>query len=636
MKPEPESAVQRARRKSASSDAPWWADKWSPPHRYDGVSRTAAYVTAKDGTKIATYRYLPSNLKSGDRIPAIIIITPYVSEIELTWLGKLVAPKSEQLKLVEKFARFGYATIFMDGRGSGASFGSKLASFMPAFLSDACDVVDWIVAQPWSNGKVGATGVSAVGLAAYWLAIGNHPAVKAIAPRFTSFDIFYDTHPGGLLISRFIQDIDGKVKLVDSNRLWEVPDTKLMRVITWLFAKSICPVDADRDRSLLNAAIFEHASNESLSIGIANAIFRDDQVADSNGAKMLDSQSPFAHLREIASSEVAVYLFAGWLDGAFSRAMLNSFQNLANPSKKIVIGPWNHGGAQNSGPSVRGKGTSKFDQASELARFFEFHLNGVDSGIAQEPPVHYFTMGAEMWKSASQWPPADASAVRLYFQERHGLSDTVPNSEGHDAYTVDFLASTGVRSRFGKHLTGDRLRVSYPDRRRWDERLLTYDSPVLSRDLEITGHPKLTLYVSSDCDDGAFLVYLEDVGPDGEVSNITDGVLSGRFRKISLEQPPYACPAPYRSLKRSDAMPIVPGEVMRLIIEVLPVAYLIAKGHRVRVALSGADRDNFPLLPPSTPPNWNVYWGGDKRASYIELPVIMPPGAAPSTRLFDK
>ncbi len=609
------------------SDAPWWTGSWTLPHRFDGLRREAAYVRARDGIEIATYRYLPANLKASDRIPAILIITPYISETEPTWLGKLIAPKSEQRELAETLARAGYATIFMDGRGSGASFGVRGSDLFAGFTNYACDVVDWIVAQPWSNGKVGSTGVSAVGLASYWLALGQHPAVKAIAPRFTSFDIFYDTHPGGLLTNRFIQDIDAKLKLMDTNQLWKLPDTGLLRTVAWFLVKGICPVDGDNDGSKLRAALAEHGRNGYLSADIAGAKFRDDQVPDATGKTMLDSQSMYRHLQELAASKVAVYLFAGWYDAAFCRAMINAYLNVANPSKKIVIGPWSHGGRQNSSPFVPGKGTRDFDQSQELVRFFDYHLRGEQNGIGEEAPVHYYTIGTETWTPSPQWPPQGTKPLRLYFDADRRLTDKTSAGDGVDTYKVDFSATTGLHSRFGKHLTGDRQRASYPDRRDQDKLLLIYDSPPLNRDLEITGHGHLTLHLTSDCEDGAFLAYLEDVWPDGTVYNITDGVLSAGFRKISTEAPPYINFAHHRTLTRADYAPLVPGRTTELIIDLSPISYVVAKGHRIRIALSGADRDNFPLLPPGRPPTWSVSRGG-AQASFIELPTLRAPDAA--------
>jgi len=57
--------------------------------------------------------------------------------------------------------------------------------------------------------------------------------------------------------------------------------------------------------------------------------------------------------------------------------------------------------------------------------------------------------------------------------------------------------------------------VVYPDRAEEDRRLLTYTSKPLEEDTEITGHPVVTLYVTSTATDGAFFVYLEDVDEAG-------------------------------------------------------------------------------------------------------------------------
>ncbi len=62
-----------------------------------------------------------------------------------------------------QIAAYGYANVVMELRGAGASFGRKDASIFRNTVSDGSDVLDWIVAQPWSNGRVGATGISGPG-----------------------------------------------------------------------------------------------------------------------------------------------------------------------------------------------------------------------------------------------------------------------------------------------------------------------------------------------------------------------------------------------------------------------------------------------------------------------------------------
>src|SRR5262249_29821352 len=59
----------------------------------------------------------------------------------------------------ERFVPFGYAVVRVDSRGAGWSPG-----FMDYFSHretlDLCASIEWAGTQPWSNGKVGLTGIS--------------------------------------------------------------------------------------------------------------------------------------------------------------------------------------------------------------------------------------------------------------------------------------------------------------------------------------------------------------------------------------------------------------------------------------------------------------------------------------------
>ena len=110
-----------------------------------------------------------------------------------------------------------------------------------------------------------------------------------------------------------------------------------------------------------------------------------------------------------------------------------------------------------------------------------------------------------------------------------------------DAYTVDFTATTGRHNRWATN--GGAGDVIYGDRAAEDEKLVTYTSAAMVGDVEITGHPIVTLYVSSTEPDGAFIVYLEDVAPDGRVSYITEGQLRALLRRVSVPTHfPRPCP----------------------------------------------------------------------------------------------
>jgi len=107
---------------------------------------------------------------------------------------------------VVEFVTRGYAYVIVDVRGSGASFGTRRAELGPREVRDGSEVVDWIVRQPWSDGRVGATGVSYVGTTAELLLVNQHPAVKAIVPQFSLFDAYPDiVFPGGVQHTWFLK-----------------------------------------------------------------------------------------------------------------------------------------------------------------------------------------------------------------------------------------------------------------------------------------------------------------------------------------------------------------------------------------------------------------------------------------------
>jgi uncharacterized protein len=127
------------------------------------------------------------------------------------------------------------------------------------------------------------------------------------------------------------------------------------------------------------------------------------------------------------------------------------------------------------------------------------------------------TLGEEAWKRTGTWPPAGQTTSRWFLASEGTLSSKAPvEHSGEDTYTVDFDATTGLANRW--HTQDGVTKVDYPDRFTADQLLLTYTSAPLDEDLEITGHPLATLYLTSTATDGAFYAYLEDVAPDGRVT----------------------------------------------------------------------------------------------------------------------
>ena len=110
---------------------------------------------------------------------------------------------------------------------------------------------------------------------------------------------------------------------------------------TWLKSSNTdgSAVTEDLDKTMLQAALKDHAANLDVFDMFSPLPYRD-SVSAMTGTRIYDVNNPASYLKEIRSSGVAVYHWAGWKD-MFPRDALLWYSNLTNP-QKIAIGPWAH------------------------------------------------------------------------------------------------------------------------------------------------------------------------------------------------------------------------------------------------------------------------------------------------------
>lgn len=571
----------------------------------DTLQLSSVYIPMRDDVKIAADVYLP---RGGENLPTILRQTRYFRRTVMHWPYSLLLGGTRAE--IRRFVNGGYAHVVVDARGSGASFGSRQQEWSDDEIRDGGEVVDWIIAQPWSSGKVGATGVSYDGTAAEMLLKNQHPAVKAIAPRFSLIDAYDDiAFPGGVHLSWFTENWGSYNDALDRNALAEKLQGFQKKII-----KGIAPVDGNED--LLVQAIAAHKGNYDIS-GFAKGLTHRDDLT-SSGLTMA-RMSPFAK-PGIAASKTPIYNYSGWYDGAYQRAAAARFLSYNIPGSRLIIGAWDHGHRQNISPHNT-PSTPVFDQTAELIRFFNLHLKGIDDGFGKEKPVRYYTMGAEAWREADAWPPP-AQMRTLHFAADHVLTDAAPSADtAPDTYKVDLSATSGTTTRWRSYFNTTGTMIGYPDRAQQDKKLLLYNSAPLNEDMEITGHPAITLWVASSASDGQFFAYLEDVAPDGKVVYITEGLIRGLHRAVNPA--PYWSPEPQHSYLKEHSQWMTPGEPAEISFALLPTSYRVPKGHSIRVALAGADVDQFAPLTGDAP-TWQVYRDA-LRASRVVLPVVTSP-----------
>ena len=335
-------------------------------------------------------------------------------------------------------------------RGTGASFGYRSTLLAPAEQEDANDLINWIVAQPWSDGNVGMMGPSYLATIQLLAAAQGNPHLKCIAPRYSLFDLYDIVYPGGLLDNVFISAYKLAGTYLDGNKT--LPELGI-----WPSK----PVDADKDGSLLAQATKEHEKNFDLTQTVNTAPFRDSTFTARDGSILGYRDSDIAgHLQQIEDSGVAIYNMGGWFDG-YTRDTLTIQATMTNPSK-LLVGPYFH--------------IQSFEKSGiEHVRWFDWCLKGVENGIDKEPPYYIYTMGRNEWRFADQWPLPEQQLTPYYFGPGNAITTTKPAESGtFDEYLTDYTSTSETAGRWSCLAS---VNCEYPDRAEVDKKNLTYTTP---------------------------------------------------------------------------------------------------------------------------------------------------------------
>jgi uncharacterized protein len=589
---------------------------------------TSLYVKMRDGVEIAVSVYLPPDLKAGERVPVLMRTTRYWREPQIGWALRMLLALHlpnpvEALEDKQKvyFNQRHFAVLAVDARGSGASGGNRAMEWSPAEVADMGEVAAWAARQPWSNGHVGTFGISYDGNAAELAAVPNQPAIRAVMPLYDNFDVLFAMQAGGVAQGGLLQDWSDVVAALDRDDVCGADEVKGWQC--WrdrLMTPGVRPVDADPSGKHLAELVSQH-HNINVAEAVAKVEFRDDRI----GPFTLAEISPHGLRSQIEASKVPMMVWCGWLDGGGGEDALTRFKTFSNP-QVVVIGPLSHGGGFNVDPF----GSNHTPPAPPTQEQFKMEADFFDRALRNDTPetiessIQYYTMGEGQWHTTKTWPPAGLSPERLYFGEHNILNPAAPSAtSAADSYTVDFTASSGTQTIWHTGFGGGD--VVYPDRAEEDKKLLVYTSAPLETDLEITGTPVLAIAVSSTTSDGALHAYLEDVSPEGRVTYVDEGILRLIDRKeVDPKTLPYQPLGPAHSFLRKDAEPLTPGEPASIRFALYPTSVLLRKGHRIRVALAGADATLFQRYPAQGTPTWTIYREA-QRASFIELPVKPAP-----------
>ncbi len=570
------------------------------------LQHTSLYIPMSDGVRIAVDVWLPKDLKARARVPALIEGTPYWRGASLTFIGKAAAEMGLSDFPAPDIAyanAHGYAVLSVDTRGTGASFGHQDVMFSDREVQDFGELVDWAAKQSWSNGAIGAYGFSYRGMLATNTASLGRPALKAIAPSFDFPDLYLAARPGGIFSEKFLH-------------AWGIQTGALNRgslPCGWLCDVMVAGperVDADADGTLAARAVAEHAANHDVYACAKKAPFRDSAICTSG--KSLDAVSELAREDAIGRSGIPMYVVAGWFDESSPAAVLRRFTEFPNP-QDVTVAALSHGGFMNVDPYAAANAPADPTYRAQLDGMLAFFDRALKDGKAPltGKTLRYQVLNGD-WKTTGTWPPNESADEVWYLAGGHTLAAAAP-ANGSDIYEVDFTATTGTLARNMSPV--DLSRTAYPDRAEQDTKLLVYDSAPLAGDITLAGDPVARLTLASSVADGEVIVYLEDVGPDGRIVYLTEGEL-----RLSDRKPAGAGAGdPLHSHLTADAEPMTPGKAEEIAVAFSPIAVRIAKGHRIRVAIAGADAGNLERIPADGGETFTLALG----SSQVTLPVMV-------------
>ena len=429
----------------------------------------------------------------------------------------------------EKWVPHGYACVRVDSRGCGRSPG-YIDHFSPRETRDFYTSIEWAAAQPWSNGKIGLSGISYYGINQWQVASLEPPHLAAMCIWEGAADFYRDmTRHGGILSTFWKNWYDMQVKTVQHGLGERGPKSRATGELACgpetLSEEELAANRADLDRDILAHPL-------------------DDAYHRERSANWSKVTVPFLSA-------------ANWGgQGLHPRGNFEGYLRAASSHKWLEVHGlehWTH---------------FYTDYGQQMQkRFFDYFLKGEDNGWERQPAVLLQVRHVDHFeeRAEQEWPLERTRWTKLYL------------NPANDSLNVELPSLQGRRSF---NAFGDGL---------------TFLTPPLRSETEITGPMAVKLYASSSTEDADFFVVLRVFTPDlrevvfqGAIdphTPIGQGWLRASHRKLNS-----SLSMPWRPFHTHDEIQLLrPGEVVELDIEIWPTSVVVPAGHRIGLTVRGRD-----------------------------------------------
>ncbi|ESX28795.1 CocE/NonD family hydrolase [Mesorhizobium sp. LSJC264A00] len=482
-------------------------------------------IKLSDGVRLSARIWLPKVIDQP--VPALLEYIPYRK-------GDVTAPRDARRH--SWYAAHGYGSVRVDIRGTGDSEGLMSGEYSAQELADAVEVINWLAAQPWCNGRVGMFGISYGGFNSLQVAALAPEPLKAIVTVCSSDDLYgTDAHYfGGAVCGETID--------------WG----------TWQLAVECArPPDPTRvgpgwkEQWLQRLHALEPWSSTWLRHQTRDEYWKRASVCEDYGA--------------IKAAVLAV----GGFNDLFRNTVFQLVEHLSSPVKGIV-GPWAHhypNLAHNPGPAI--------GYLQETLRWWDRYLKDAETGVEDDPALRVYVQDAVLpatsyttrlgrWVTEPSWPSPNITTCTM------GLGDMFcHDAVGLDLVQVDTPEHCGIDG--GRNMPKGGPADLPADQREEDNRSVCFDTEPLTQAVTVLGMPAAKLCVHADGAAANMIVRLCDVAPDGASTLVTRGFLNLQRRE---------------GMDRAVDLPA--GSVLEVTVPMIAAGYEFPAGHRIRLAVSTA------------------------------------------------
>lgn len=518
-----------------------------------------------DGTELSIQIFRP-DVPEDVKVPIIVNFSPYWGNTAGTAAS---GGDNFSMWLLDEFVPRGYAVALASVRGTGAS-GGCFEMGGANEIEDTKLTVEWLAAQPWSNGKVGAIAKSYDGTVANMAAIAAPKGLATIVPVSGITEWYHYLHTGGLVygagpVNRgaftdmYYLGVGWGVKALFEEGFLEDPVAYHLQGNSVL-GPSQHPQDACPHLAEASAAALHTATT-----GEYTAYWQERN-----------------YLKDVGNAEASLFLIHGLQDWNVQPTHVGEWFNAYPGPKKAMLGQWDH------------LYPTRDDFLPVLLRWFDSELKGVDNGVWDEPAVEVQS-DACVWRHEADWPPARATQLALHLAADGALA-ALPGEAASAAYTQG-------RER-GLPLPAD-LPMGAPEAGLLGPDRLEFLSEPLAARTHMSGIGELTFTATSDRPLTAFTAVLYDVDADDARREVNWAFLSSAHRN---------------GLDASE--PLAPGESAEYVLRFYPQDTVFEAGHRIGLAIASHNIGTNPYVTtnmPATGATNTIELGG---ASRLALPVI--------------